>query len=71
MILYFENRYGQRRVIGCPATIEGARRVIQDFLDAHNYKSYYTREWEENGEHYFDVGSHVEMFVMVEDEHED
>lgn len=65
MILYFKNSYGLRREIGRPTSLKGARLLIQAFLEAHHYKSYYTREWEENGEHWFDVGSHSEFFIAV------
>lgn len=39
-------------------------RRIQQFLDEHHYKSYYTRTWVENGSKWFDVGSHTEFFVV-------
>lgn len=44
-------------------------RRIQQFLDEHNYKSYYTRTWVENGSKWFDVGSHTEFFVVREYSH--
>ena len=34
------------------------------FLDDHNYKSYYTRMWnDEHGNTWYDVGSYTEFFV--------
>lgn len=46
-----------------------ALKVIKNFLDERNYKSYYTRMWtDENGARWFDVGSWSEFFVMYEDE---
>ena len=59
----FENRYGERRVIGQAANHEEAGKIISDFLKAHHYKSYYTRMWEEDGKTWFDVGSHAELFL--------
>ncbi len=68
MILYFVNSYGDRREIARPRDERGAHLRIQAFLAAHNFKSYYIREWDENGEHWFDVGSHSEFFVLRKEE---
>ena len=43
---------------------EEINKEINKFLDAHNFKSYYTRVWEENGRLIFDVGSHTEFFLL-------
>lgn len=43
--------------------MEEVSQKIQKFLEEHNYKSYYTRSWEENGEMWFDVGSWSEFFI--------
>lgn len=64
MKLYFYNSRGERRLIGEPTTQEGANMLIHSFLKAHNYRSYYTRMWEENGELWYDVGSHSEFFIL-------
>lgn len=64
MTLYFQNMYGERRVIGYPENRAEAYRIIREFLDNHHYKSYYTREWaDKNGETWVDVGSHTEFFI--------
>ena len=66
LVLYFENSYGKRRVIGCATDENGISKLIKDFLDDHNYKSYYTRTWineNDNKEKIYDVGSHSEFFI--------
>lgn len=39
---------------------------MQQFMDNHNYKSYYTRTWINKGEMVFDVGSWTEFFIWTE-----
>ena len=66
LVLYFENSYGKRRVIGRATDESGIYKLINDFLDDHNYKSYYTRTWineNDNKEKIYDVGSHSEFFI--------
>ena len=68
LILYFQNSNGDRRKIGNPNSIDEVSNIISDFLKNHNYKSYYTRTWKnENGEICYDVGSHSEFFILVDD----
>ena len=68
MKVYFENSKGKRRVIGEDAnTSQEVMKIIQDFLDEHNYKSYYTRMWCKDGWTRFDVGSHTEFFLCDEE----
>ena len=64
MKLYFENSYGEERVIAEVQNEQEAMKEINKFLDDHNYKSYYTRTWEHNGVKYFDVGSWSELMVL-------
>lgn len=67
MVLYFENSQGLRREIGRPQSTEEIFQLIEDFLEANNYKSYYTRIWKnEKDEFYYDVGSWSEFFVLTE-----
>ena len=61
--LYFENQYGDRREIGRAANSEEVYKIIDNFLKAHNYKSYYVRSWDENDGTHYDVGSHSEFFI--------
>lgn len=61
--LYFVNRFGHRE-LGNHLTEQEAARMRNKFLDNHNYKSYYTRMWkDEQGNTWYDVGSHTEFFV--------
>ena len=66
MKLYFEDRFGREREIAEVADQAAAMQEINKFLDAHNYKSYYTRYWTRNGVTTFDVGSHTEFFKLKE-----
>lgn len=73
--VWFENSRDQVRVV---ASIEAdpdrsfgqlrsmANQEIDWFLDRHNYKSYYTRNWVEDGVRMmYDVGSHTEFFFLM------
>ena len=62
MMLYFEASDGYWwPVCDCANKID-VGIAIKKFLDDHNYKSYYTRVWEENGWRTYDVGSHTQFF---------
>lgn len=69
--LYFENSNGGRRVIANCHTEEEVIKAIYAFIDTCNkgkpkdkkFKSYYTREWVEDGQTWYDVGSHTEFFL--------
>ena len=63
----FENSKGQKRIIGTVENEESAFNVINDFLDDHNYKSYYQRTWNKDDKTtVVDVGSHTEFFYIQE-----
>lgn len=62
---YFERSNGERILLAENVNREAAFAVMKQFLDDHNYKSYYTRTWEENNELWMDVGSHTEFFILV------
>ena len=70
MKLYFENSYGESRVIAECQTEEDVSREIKKFIDNANkgkpkdkkFKSYYTRTWDDDGKRWYDVGSHTEYF---------
>ena len=64
MKLIFQNSRGEERVIAEPTNKEEISKEIDKFLDDHNFKSYYTRVWEENGRLIYDVGSHTEFFIL-------
>ena len=64
MKLYFENSYGERRVIAEPATEEEANKEIYKFCEDRNFKIYYVRTWrDKEGLKWYDVGSHSEYFI--------
>lgn len=60
--LWFQNSKGQKRVIAEVNDFNEVFSEIHKFLEKNNYKSYYTRFWEEDGMTKFDVGSHTEFF---------
>ena len=63
----FENSKGQSRTIGTVENEKSAFKVINDFLDDHNYKSYYQRTWKkDDNTTVVDVGSHTEFFYIQE-----
>ena len=71
MKLYFENSYGERRVIAEPTTEEEAWREIHNFCKDRNFKVYYVRSWmTPDSLKKFDVGSHTEFFYLSYDENE-
>lgn len=68
----FQNSRKQEREIGTAADIDGTYKIIDEFLNEHNYKSYYKRAWKENGRIKVDVGSWYEfMYIEKYDECED
>ena len=65
MKLYFENSYGERRIIAEPETEEEAWRKIHNFCKDRNFKIPYVRSWIDNeGFKVYDVGSHTECFFL-------
>lgn len=64
MILNFQNSHGIEREIGRPNNENEAMRIIRQFLDKRNYKSYYTIVNKYDGKSVYDVGSHTEFFVL-------
>lgn len=70
MNVYFRNSKGERRLLKKNVrTKESAIKIMQDFMDDHNFKSYYTRIWydKDDGYTWFDVGSHSEFFLVDKD----
>ena len=62
---YFKRTNGERVLLAENIGRETAFNTMKQFLGDHNYKSYYTRTWETNGELWMDVGSWSEFFVLV------
>ena len=62
--LYFQRSNGQYILLQEDCTEEQAFAKIHQFLDEHNFKSYYTRTWTtEDGNKHYDVGSWSEFFI--------
>lgn len=66
LTLYFQNSQGKRRPLATNLTEKDAFKLIHEFCEQRNFKIYYTRHWTENGETWYDVGSHTEFFITVE-----
>ena len=60
--LYFQRSNGEHRLLTTDVTENEAFEEMQKFMDEHNFKSYYTRSWEEDGVKWYDVGSWSEFF---------
>lgn len=73
MKLYFENKFGEMKLISATASSETALQLIRNYISAinPNYKIYYTRYWNYDKEGKFhriyDVGSHTEFFHLIEE----
>lgn len=62
----FRNSRDELRTIGKANTREEAFKVIDKFLEEHNFISYYKRTWKPTeNETIVDVGSHTEFFHIV------
>ena len=64
MKLYFKNSRGKERLIAECETLDEIHEAVSDFLDEHNFKSYYTRSWGNEDGFTLDVGSHSEFFKI-------
>lgn len=72
--LYFENCYGEMKLVSAAASPEIAGQLIHKYISAinPNYKIYYTRYWDNdnnNGKLHrtYDVGSHTEFFHLIDE----
>jgi hypothetical protein len=66
MKLYFENSYGERRIIAEPITEIEAWKEVNKFCEDRNFKIHYIRSWQnEKDEKVYDVGSWSEFFYLV------
>ena len=66
MNLYFQNSQGKLRLIAQPTSDKEVNAAIKQFLNDHNFKSYYTRSWidPDTGRKIYDVGSWSERFEL-------
>ena len=61
---YFQRRNGEYILLLNNCTKAQAMVKMHQFLDEHNFKSYYTRCWNtSDGNTHYDVGSHTEFFI--------
>ena len=68
MKLYFQRSNGEYKKLSDFATKENVGDMINNFLQAHNYQSYYTNIWLDERGTIYDVGSHTEFFVLTNKE---
>ena len=61
--LYFIDSRGKYRLLHENVKEKEVYLLIHLFLDEHNFKSYYTRQWETEKGTMYDVGSHTEFFL--------
>lgn len=61
--LYFQRSNGEYIILQESCSEAQAQTKINQFLDEHNFKSYYTRIWERDENRWYDVGSHTEFFI--------
>lgn len=64
MKIYFENRYGERRLLAERDTQDGVWQVINNFLTQHRYEAPYVRSWTDEEGTWYDVGSWSEFFIV-------
>lgn len=69
MKVLFENSRGEYREIANVQTKKEVNQSIFQFLQEHNFKSYYTRNWVHETKDgvwhvMYDVGSHTEFFCV-------
>ena len=72
MKVYFEDGNYNRTFIDNARDEEEAFRIVCQECKKRGYKSCYMRSWDETSmdgstEYWFDYGSHVNFFVVVED----
>lgn len=66
--VYFQRSNGEFILLKENVGQKDVSFIISEFLKKHNYKSYYTRTWEEDGVKWYDVGSHTEFFCWTSEE---
>ena len=64
--VWFQSSENKERIVGEATDMMEIMQVIANFLDEHNFKSYYTRVWHTDSDDrtWFDVGSHTEFFFV-------
>ena len=67
---YFIRANGEYLLLAENVEEKEAMRAKQEFLNKHNYHSYYTRSWTTEEGTMYDVGSHTEFFFWGEHNNE-
>lgn len=62
--IIFQDSNRQERLLSIVETEQEGQKVINDFLDEHNYKSYYQNIYALGNRKYIDVGSWSEKFIF-------
>ena len=62
--LYFKRSNGELVLLAENVSHEEAMVKMKEFIDDHNFKSYYTRVWQKDDTVWYDVGSHSEFFCL-------
>ena len=71
--LYFENSYGERKLVGTYSTDSEIPNAINKYVKKinPNFKIYYYRFYEnDNREIVYDVGSWSEFFILVREDND-
>lgn len=61
---YFKRSNGELVLLAENVNHEEAMVKMKEFIDEHNYKSYYTRVWQKDDTVWYDVGSWTEFFCL-------
>ena len=61
---YFKRSNGELVLLAENVSEKEAMVKMKDFLDDHNFKSYYTRVRRKDDTVWYDVGSHSEFFCL-------
>lgn len=69
MDLYFQKRNKEEMFLGTSDTVEGILKIMNKFLDKHNFESHYIRTWRtlDNVVH-IDFGSWSEFMLVKGDD---
>ena len=68
MKLYFENSWGERRLVGEPSTRREAMKMVHQFCEERDFTIHYVRNWIEEDYLAYDIGSHSEFFYLSNDD---
>lgn len=66
MNLYFEHSDGRHSLVAENVDPKNVLELIYADVESRNpnYRIYYVRSWECNGETHYDVGSHTEFYIL-------